>query len=262
MPKFWGSWKGRVLKAIVVDKATKWEEIRELTGLSEESLNTALSELFDAHIITKHYDGSYWVEEDTYYEYKDFFDSMKIKQSVPTVQIVAKFPEEKQKDIITWIDQWRKVKGLDFSLEHKHFFLVGRHLDDISNELISRAKSEILVANPFVSSCDLSNTLRAAAKRGIQAILITRPPDEKDKQKYHRYLGRDGVKVTYNEAVHAKLIVLDRAIAVTSSMNFYSGSSGGASWEAGIVSVEQKVVEAVANSILRLSERSESFQLQ
>lgn len=136
LPKFWGSWKGRVLKAIVVDGARKWDEIRELTGLSEESLNTALSELYDVDAIWKENDGSYFVEGDTHYEYEDFFDSMESKRPAPSVQIPVKFLEEKQKELVTWIDEWRKVKGLDFSLEHKHFFLAGRHLDDIVSHAV------------------------------------------------------------------------------------------------------------------------------
>jgi hypothetical protein len=41
-------------------------------------------------------------------------------------------------------------------------------------------------------------------------------------------------------------------------MNFTTGSSGGASWEAGLVSTEETVVESVCNSILELLEKPES----
>ena len=37
-------------------------------------------------------------------------------------------------------------------------------------------------------------------------------------------------------------------------MNFYCGSSGGLSWEAGIVSLEETVVEPILDSILNLFE--------
>ena len=72
------------------------------------------------------------------------------------------FSYDKKEDLVRWIDKWREFKGLDFSMEHKHFFLEGRHLDDISKELVSHAESEVLVVNPFVENCDLSNTLRQA----------------------------------------------------------------------------------------------------
>lgn len=138
------------------------------------------------------------------------------------------------------------------------------HLDDISKELIRKAKSEVLVVNPYVNVCDLSHTLRGASKRGISVTLITRRPDgkkysyRKEKQEYHTTLKKEGVILTYNKMAHAKLIVVDRAVAIVSSMNFYSGSSGGASWEAGFVSIEETVVESVVSSILRLLEKPES----
>jgi hypothetical protein len=38
-------------------------------------------------------------------------------------------------------------------------------------------------------------------------------------------------------------------------MNFYSSSSGGRTWEAGIVSTEETVVGAIVNSINKLQEK-------
>lgn len=56
--------------------------------------------------------------------------------------------------------------------------------------------------------------------------------------------------VAYDNVAHTKLMVVDRAIAVVSSMNFYASSSGDASWETGIVSLEETVVQQIASSIL------------
>ena len=47
-------------------------------------------------------------------------------------------------------------------------------------------------------------------------------------------------------------MVVDNKIAVVSSMNFYSGSSGGALKEAGIVSMDEKVIESTADYIRKL----------
>jgi len=270
-PKYWGSWKGRVIKAIVLDGAKTWNDIRDLTGLSSRSLNRALFEMFDAGILEKGIGGVYRVSHEIYNEYREFSERQGISaESVvreADQKIPVKFSEEKQKDLVRWIDQWREVKKLDFSLEPKHFFLEGRHLDDISKELICNAKSEVLVVNPYVDKCDLSDTLREASKRGIKVRLMTRRPDtskkpfRRDKREYHRLLKEDGVSVTYNKAVHAKIVVVDRAVTIISSMNFYSGSSAGASWEAGLISVEETVVESIVNSILELLEKPESKEM-
>ena len=52
--------------------------------------------------------------------------------------------------------------------------------------------------------------------------------------------------------MHSKIITVDNKVAIASSMNFYSGSSGGASKEAGIVSIDEKVVESATNYIRKL----------
>ena len=262
-PKFWGSWKGRVIKAIAFDNAQTWDEIRDITGLSPLSLNRALYEMFELGILQKT-DGIYKVHSDIEKKYKEFFVKAEEPKDSMKTPPQRKFSEEKQKELVDWITQWRELKALDFALEPKHFFLKGRHLDDLSKELICKAKSEVLVANPYVSNCDLSNTLREAGKNGVEVKLITRPPDnekgrfQQDKEEYHTLLKEDKVKVTYNKTVHAKLIAVDRAVAILSSMNFYSGSSGGASWEAGLVSMDKTVVESIADSILGLLEKPES----
>lgn len=52
-PRYWESWKGRVVKAIAIDGVRTWTEIRDSTGLSPMSLNKVLSELFNADMLEK-----------------------------------------------------------------------------------------------------------------------------------------------------------------------------------------------------------------
>lgn len=266
-PRYWGSWKGRVIRAVVVDNAKTWNEIHGLTGLSSKSLNRALYEMFELGVLEKKADGTYRVSHDIYAEYKDFFGEL--AESGKSVRTLAqtKFSEDMQESLVKWIHQWKELKELSFSLKPQHFFLEGRHLDDFSKELICKAKSEVLVVNPFVNNCDLSNTLREASRNGVEVRLITRPAEtektrfRRDKEEYHGLLKEEGVKVMYNKAVHAKIVVVDRAVAVLSSMNFYSRSSAGASWEAGLISLDKTVVESVVDSILGLLEKPESKEL-
>ena len=93
------------------------------------------------------------------------------------------------------------------------------------------------------------------ASKGIDVKLVTRSPTltnyqyRKKKQDYHSKLAKRGIIITYENSIHAKLIVTDRAIGIISSMNFVASSSGGATWEAGLVTVEPNVVQSVARSI-------------
>ena len=231
-----------------------------LTGLSPKSLKRVLAEMFDAEVLRKGDDGLYWVSKGLYHDYVDFF----ARQESEVKSAPVRISEDEQKGLVSRIDEWREFKGLDFSLKPEHFFLEGNNLYDLFIDLIRKAKKEVLVANPFVDQCDLSDKLRDVVSPGKDVILVTRRPDDKNveyrkrKDEYHQTLKKSGVKVAYNKRVHAKLIVLDRAVAIVSSMNMNSSSTGGSSWEAGIITKEDAVVEAVRDSILSLREKLDS----
>lgn len=61
--------------------------------------------------------------------------------------------------------------------------------------------------------------------------------------------------------VHAKIMVVDKAVAVVSSLNFTSLAGGGSSWEACVATKEDSIVDEIADSILLLIERPDSQEL-
>lgn len=258
-PKYWGSWKGRILTAITTHGEQTWTELLEKTGLTKRTLNRALAELYDRKIVTKTKNRKYRIEPTTYKEYKKHIINLKnLNTEIVSEKWVEKFRKNRKADISNWLKKWESSTDLELSLDSKHFFLEGSYLDDISKKIITQTESEVLVVNPYVCDCDLSNTLRKASKNGREVVLITRKPDKPSNLKYHQILKEEGIHLVYNKKVHAKLIVRDRAIAIISSMNFYGGSSAGVSWEAGIVSIEDSTVEKITDSILALRERPES----
>ena len=269
-PMHWGSWKGRVIGAIVQRGSLTWNELLELTGLSSDSLNTALSELYHLNQIET-IDEKYRVCHELYWAYKDFFKKQanyrELDIATEKLPVSERFSAGRKNEIVNWINQWKELEKLGFSTDFGHFFLEGRHLDAISKGLISNSKTEVLVVNPYVDNCDLSNTLREASKKGVQVKLVTRAPNVdmdrywEQKNEYHLMLKKEGITLTYNKKAHAKLVAIDRAVAIVSSMNFYSGSSAGLSWEAGLVTIEETVVESIVDSILGLLEMPESIEL-
>ena len=58
-PRYWGSWKGRVISAIVNDGEQSWTDLLEKTGLYEGSLKKVLAELFQVPAIEKTPEGRY-----------------------------------------------------------------------------------------------------------------------------------------------------------------------------------------------------------
>ena len=134
----------------------------------------------------------------------------------------------------------------------------GTYLDDLSKDLIRQARKEVLLVNPFIEQCHLSNTLIDAVTNRANVIVVTRPIDDdrpdlrEEKIAYHESLKKEGVKLNYDRRIHAKLLVVDQQIAVISSMNFYSFSTGGSLWEAGMISIDEAIVSSVHKTIHQL----------
>jgi len=225
-PKFWGSWRGRIIRAIVLDGLYKRNEILKRTQLQEKQFEQALGELFQKELLTETGKDRFLVSSrELCNEYRTFFKKL-------------------QDNLVDWVNQWRLQEKVESKLNH--FFLEDRLLYEFSEKLIENANVEILVANPYVKRCHISETLKSMSEEGINVKLITRPTQEK----YVIKLSEKGVSLTYDESVHSKLIVVDRRVGIASSMNFFSGSSGGASWEAGLVTIEESTVQSIADSIL------------
>ena len=129
-----------------------------------------------------------------------------------------------------------------------HIFLLGDQLDDITKYLIKKASKEILVLNPFVEKCNITEALRTAQTRGVKVTLITRNLSaynrSEQKAECHLSLMQSEVRVGYNNQVHAKVMAIDEEVAIVSSMNLITTSEAGQSIEAGIVSIEEEVVES------------------
>lgn len=167
--------------------------------------------------------------------------------------VIKEASVQRETDFNKWTADWRRVKNLDFSIESKHFFLGGIDLDEFTKQLIRMAKNTILLSNPYLENCYLTDELINSAGRQTKIRIVTRSPERDTKKtECHSKLRKTGVFLRYDNQIHSKIIVVDSKVAVVSSMNFYSGSSGGASKEAGIVSIDEKVVKSATDYIERL----------
>jgi phosphatidylserine/phosphatidylglycerophosphate/cardiolipin synthase-like enzyme len=266
-PPFYGSWKGRILEAIALENIRDWIGIQDYTQLTEENLNKAISELYTLNIIERKENGAYWIKDiEVVHLYRDYFEDLE-ENDTPLIQ-----HEEQKEDVFekalpkddnlaTFVVKWRTFKNLSFSLDARHFFLEGDYLDDLSKDLIRRGRKEVLLVNPFVDQCHMSLTLIEAAANKAKVIVITRDPSDnkydsleaiKEKKDFHELLKKEGVTIYYNRRIHAKLLVVDEQIAVISSMNFYSYSTGGSAWEAGMISIDDSIVTSVHKTIHQL----------
>jgi phosphatidylserine/phosphatidylglycerophosphate/cardiolipin synthase-like enzyme len=178
-------------------------------------------------------------------------------------EILNQNSQSKSQDaLIQWLIQWTAEKHIDIAVESKHFFLEGMRLEELSRDLIEKAQFDIFVTSPFVDSCYLVTALQEAKVRRVTVKLVARRPEnvKEDRQKIdcQANLKRAGIVIHYINQIHSKIIVIDSKIAIISSMNLYSGSTGGALFEAGVVSFEKKVVDSATKYISGLLERPES----
>ena len=89
-PLYMGSWKGKVLKAIIIHQAKTWVDIQHYTELSERNLNIALHELQSLkHVVKKEESKEYYVpNSEIIKEYQKFYG----KESRQTKQIKKEIP--------------------------------------------------------------------------------------------------------------------------------------------------------------------------
>jgi phosphatidylserine/phosphatidylglycerophosphate/cardiolipin synthase-like enzyme len=228
-------------------------------------MKRVFAELFNEEVLVKVQSDdptTYRVTPEIYHAYRNYFNQIAEDIRPGAVEIA---PED-QRGLASAIGEWRDWKRLHFSMNKDHFFLTGADLIELINELVKRSRSEILVVNPFVEACTPSDVLREAAPDKKVTVVLRPPADTVEKyrvkkEKYIQSLRDAGVKVVSNKRVHAKVIVFDRAVAVVSSMNLDKSSTSGSSWEAGLITKDDEVVEEIANSILNLIEKPESSEM-
>ena len=104
-PSYWHSWKGKILKAISINDAYTWTEIKEKSGLAPDELNTALSELYELNHIIKE-DNSYRILTPSLIKEYTEYDAYIRKQTEIKKGIT---PEQVQKARI-WLKKYKDYK--------------------------------------------------------------------------------------------------------------------------------------------------------
>jgi phosphatidylserine/phosphatidylglycerophosphate/cardiolipin synthase-like enzyme len=270
-PRYWNTWEGKIVEALVRSNSpVGWEELSTETDLDQYPLNSALSNLFRDQTIHKDNFGNYQIaDEEIRQEWqihlgiatpKELTNNSSAEQKpVMTPQQIA---TEQQINLENWLIMWKTIKHIEFSLENKHFFLDGMHTDEFTKDMIKFSEKSVLIANPFVNSCYLTEAILEAREKQVEVKIVTRPPANDEylakQTECHSNLTKSGTVIKYNNQIHSKIVIVDNLITIVSSMNFYSGSSGGASLEAGMVSIDPKVAKSASEFIIKLLERPES----
>jgi hypothetical protein len=252
--KYLGTGQGKVIKAIAVDRINTFREIMNCTGFNPLALRRILAELHTDKAISLENSQYQVVDlelENAYLKYYKKTDNNELKENN------IKEPKEQPSNLIGKINAWKGLHCPNITLDSDHFYLDDLFIDDFSNFIVQNSQKQIIIVNPFVEKCHLSDALIQASQNGKDVTLITQPPDRAHRE-YNNTIKNGGVKMFYNEGVHAKMLVVDRAVAIVSSMNLTRSSTGGRMWESGIISVKGNVVESIMDSIQNLIRKPES----
>jgi len=249
-PIYWGSYKGRIIKAIAVDGGRSWTDLQELTGFNPKTINTVLSELFNTDSIYKTKEGEYRVAKDIFKQYVQYFK----ENNADPPQTVFKVKEEDQKQILREFQSYVYLKKLD--LFDNHIFLEGSNLEGLNTHLVENVQKEMLIVNPFLGKTNILDSVGKKAKDGVKVKILTRSPeseknaDSADKKRdFVQSLHDNDIEVFLNDYIHAKIMVFDRGVAIISSMNIYPHSLAGGSWEAGIATSSSEVLNEILNVV-------------
>jgi hypothetical protein len=71
--KFWSSWKGRIVQAIVLSQAYTRDQALKVTTLKEEDYDLALKELLQLNLVKEKDSGNLWVTRELYWRCRNYF---------------------------------------------------------------------------------------------------------------------------------------------------------------------------------------------
>lgn len=247
-PRYWDTKKGEIIYAIAIEGMYWPDALVWNTSLSAKEVEQYVNELIRDRDIYINQDGEYRVRYELYNDYIDYDIDLLIEREAEGRILVP----DVERDITIWTDAWIQIHKSEISLEKEHFFLEGHYLDIFIKYLISKANHTIIIVNPFVDMSTPTKLLIEARKRSKRVVLVTRHPSNDISRLTHQTLLRSELTVLYCKGLHAKIIIIDDALAVISSMNFLQRATAGLSWEAGIVTMEKNIVMEIKNAITNL----------
>ena len=238
-------------------------------GVTEDEYSYSKA-YFDMALCRVHQDIQRKIREKADQEGKSRFDELRekfnsdLEPKASEPLIPSNQAAEKDGDsLINWLKEWVAVRFIDQPLVSQHFFVDGMQLEEFSRDILAKAKDEVLVTSPFLDSCLLSKALQDARDRHVNVKVVARRPTKDDANldiwQCQESLKKNGIVLHHINAIHSSLIVIDQKIAIFSSMNLFSGSTGGGLLGAGIITFESTIVESIRKYVNDLLAKPESL---
>jgi len=88
-PRYWGTPKGQVIRAIAEKRALQYDELLSETGLEPSQLDTAIEELMDDGVLDMKDWDQHWVDNDLWHEYRAHLGDERSKEIVEERRMIA-----------------------------------------------------------------------------------------------------------------------------------------------------------------------------
>ena len=160
-PKYFNSWKGKILKALIIDDVSSWKELQKLTGLKETELNTAISELLTLEVIYK-YNKEYYIKDPILIqEYTEFYKHQETPQTTSKPYYKKIVRDESHAKLVEYVLR-KPLIGENAQNETEYrtnYFKTGRYIDVIK-WIPQRGTNMIGIFEVKSKIDDIGNTIR------------------------------------------------------------------------------------------------------
>jgi hypothetical protein len=153
--------------------------------------------------------------------------------------------------------QWLQENVPRVPHDATHCFVENEDIVELEKRILPAARKQIVAVHSSIVQDDLGELLWNAALDGVEVILITCHPKgamdggEKSTQ-FHEALTNAGVDITYRNDINSDILVVDISVAVVSAPSTSGMLEAESTWQPGLVTFEQHVVDNVLSSVLRL----------
>ena len=263
-PPYFDTEMGAILEAMILFHGETNAEIASRAGIKPEKVFALIGELRSRNAIYR-YKKKWYPKPDISQKWREFYDNYTVVGTYDRHLILIEEDKKGEDRLRDWVnrfiehdDMGQMQKKIDD--ENKQYFISGTALTAFCNMLILQANREIITVNPFLEVLPITKSLVKKRRNGVNVLVETRPPRDvkgRGKKKHEdciQFLVKSDVFVEFAGSIHAKILIVDNCVAVVSSLNYISSSTSGNSWEAGIVSMDKKIIGDIRQTIFSIED--------
>jgi len=266
-PKHFGTDTGHVFGNIAILNYLSSRELSRELGISKDELYELIGVLLkDKSIYIWKNNTEYRPDTKLKQDWLDYLDSLSEEEKDELFWEGYELEIEEDLPWSRFMYSFCENNEITYTSDQGFFYLPDELLAIFQDLILTRPAKRMLIVNPFINYQLLKKKLIILRGKGTLIEIITRPPAlDSQEYKIHTELSEKGIKIYYNDTIHAKMIILDDELALISSMNFikqsvtpYNSPIRG-SWESGVVITKPEILTEIKTSIAKIDRMSIEF---